>query len=118
MTQSNIQELYSKSKLRQPKAVEPVAMPVSQVGFPITYVAQIADVQLKVDDNAKRISDIYSQLEALNNGIEQLNVANEKCQKSKISEEYNHFITSYNTTLGDLQNCIIDLSKRLAEAGF
>lgn len=93
---SSMQELYNKSKLRQK------AVPQSQDCDVLK--SQVNELELKVSNLSQSVSDLA--------------LVCDKCQKSKISEQYNSFIEQYNASLKELQECIIDLSSRLTSAGF
>lgn len=103
---TSIQELYSKSKLRK----QPIAPIVPEV---------IAPVQV-VEPEPEPIMDspIVDDYSALVQRVSDLEDSVGKCQKSKIADEYNAFVVTYNDSMQQIQDIILDLSTRLANAGF
>lgn len=99
---TSIQELYSKSKLRKQQPVPDIVIPE-----PICVAEPDPIVEVLQNDYSalvQRVSDLEESVG--------------KCQKSKIADEYNAFVVTYNASMQQVQDIILDLSTRLANAGF
>jgi flagellar biosynthesis chaperone FliJ len=105
---SSLSELYSKSKVR--KQPEQVIQPQPQVDLSKTQ-NQISTLQEQLSNMSNSVSE-HSQK------LVELSLASEKCQKSRITDEYNNFVQAYNATIGEIQSCIVDISTRLTNVGY
>ena len=122
----NLKDLYEKSKLRNEKKQTPLpphpAIQIQQttVEQPApsfrqgrglapsieTSVEQPVEVAVEPPQQSAPVSNIEDRLLKVENAID-------KCQKSKISSEYNAFILKYNDAMQQFSDIIVDLSSRL-----
>ena len=110
----------------QPPAQDPSQQPVqAPVQAPV-----VAPVQAPVQDPSQQPSFRNSRAPPqdpapapapqpaqsdVNDRLSKVESAVDRCQKSKISAEYNAFILSYNDKMQQFQDVILDLSNRVAD---